>query len=325
MNTLSRALLAACLAFPCAQPGAQSYPSKPVRWIVPAPPGGAFDLLTRALMPPMSASMGQPLVVDNRAAVSGLTGMEAVAKAAPDGYTLLTAGNPQLVFNKHFYAKLPYDPQKDFASVGLISNLIFALYVYESVPARSLKELIAYARANPGKLNYGTGGVGQAFHLAMELLKQRTGADIVHVPYKGNALAIQDFFAGRIEVMLYPPTGQFMAQIKEGKIRALATANDRRLAALPDVPTFEQAGVANLDRDIIGWVGLLVPAGTPGEIVARLNRELGRAAVLPEMAKVYAVMNVEPVQSTPEQMTARMNREIELWGPVIRGLGIALE
>jgi tripartite-type tricarboxylate transporter receptor subunit TctC len=159
----------------------------------------------------------------------------------------------------------------------------------------------------------------------MELLKQRTGADIVHVPYKGNALAIQDFFAGRIEVMLYPPTGQFMAQIKEGKIRALATANDRRLAALPDVPTFEQAGVANLDRDIIGWVGLLVPAGTPGEIVARLNRELGRAAVLPEMAKVYAVMNVEPVQSTPEQMTARMNREIELWGPVIRGLGIALE
>ncbi|MFM9966799.1 MAG: Bug family tripartite tricarboxylate transporter substrate binding protein [Burkholderiales bacterium] len=319
------ALSAALLNLAGTQALAQTYPAKAIRVIVPAAPGGAFDLYARALSAPLGASLGQPLIVDNRAAVSGISGMEFAARAPADGYTLLVAGNPQFIFNKHFYAKLPYDPQKDFAPVGPIATLPFALYVHESVGARSLQEFIAHMKANPGKLNYGSGGVGQAFHLAMELLKQRTGTDIVHVPYKGNAPALQDFFTGRVQVMFYPASSQILGQIKEGKLRALASATDRRIPALPEVPTFDEAGVPGIGRDVMGWVAMFAPAGAPTEIVARLNRDLAAAATQPEVTKTHAGLSALPASGSAEQLAERIGRELALWGPVVKTLGIALE
>jgi tripartite-type tricarboxylate transporter receptor subunit TctC len=328
-NTLmktSAALGAFSLALLTAPPAfAQSYPQKAIRAIVPAAPGGAFDLFARALSGPMSGTLGQPMVVDNRAAVSGISGMEFASNAAPDGYTILVAGNPQFIFNKFFYAKLPYDPQASFSPVGQIATLPFALYVHESVPARTLGEFIGYMKANPGKLNYGSGGVGQAFHLAMELLKQRTGTDIVHVPYKGNAPALQDFFVGRVQVMFYPAAGPILQQIKEGKLRALASATDRRIPTLPDTPTFEEAGVTGIGRDVMGWVAMFTPTGAPREVVTRLNRDLSLAIAQPELAKTYAGLSALQTGGTPEQLAERITRELALWGPLIRNLKIELE
>jgi tripartite-type tricarboxylate transporter receptor subunit TctC len=214
---------------------------------------------------------------------------------------------------------------KDFSAVSQMADLHFALWVHGSVPASSLQELIAYTKANPGKLNYGTGGAGQAFHLAMELLKIRTGIDMVHVPYKGNGPAIQDFIAGRVQAMFYPATGQLMAQMKEGRLRPVAAATDKRMEALPNVPTFSEAGVPGIDSDVMGWVGAFAPAGTPADAVTRLNREIVRVSRLPELAKIYSAQNFVQATTTPQQLQQKMERELNAWGPVIRKLGIQLE
>ena len=236
--------------------------------------------------------------------------------------TLLTAGNSQLVFNTFFYARLPYDPQRDFAPVSLIAKIPPALFVHQTVPARSLQELIAYARANPGRLNYGSAGIGHSTHLSMELLKQRTGADLVHVPYKGLNPGLQDLIAGRIDVMLYSPTEQVMSQVKAGKLRALALASDRRLSTAPDLPTFEEAGLA---LDLAIWMAISAPAGTPGDIVARLNREVVRAAGLPELSRVYESNSLLPATSSPAEVQQLIGREIALWAPIVKSLGIKPE
>jgi tripartite-type tricarboxylate transporter receptor subunit TctC len=301
---------------------AQSYPAKPVRFLVPAAPGGSFDILTRAIAQPLAAALGQPVIVENRAATGGLVALEAAARAAPDGYTLLTAGNSHFVFNKLFYARLPYDPQQDFAPLSLIAKIPPALFVHESVPAKNLEELVAYARANPGKLNYGSAGVGHSTHLSMELIKQRTGADIVHVPYKGLVLGLQDLIAGRIQVMLYSPTAQVMSQVKAGKLRPIALASDRRLGTVPDIHTFAEAG---LPLDLAIWMAMSAPAGTPRDIVGRLNRELVRIVALPELGKIYDANSLVQATSTPEQVIQMINREIELWAPIVRSLGIKPE
>ncbi|MFH1044234.1 MAG: tripartite tricarboxylate transporter substrate binding protein [Pseudomonadota bacterium] len=302
---------------------AQSYPTRPVRVVVPNAAGGAFDTITRAFAPQLSAALGQPIVPDNRPAAGGVAGVEYVAKAVPDGYTLLTAGVSQMVLNKHFYAKLPYDPERDFAPIGMIGDLVFALFVHTSMPANNLQELIAYAKANPGKLNYGSAGVGQSFHLAMELLQQRTGAQMTHVPYKGTAPANQDLIAGRIQVMFSPPNAQMLSYVRDGRLRALASVSRKRLPALPEVPTFDEAGIRNLD--VAGWSAMFSPAGTPKDVVARLNRELVRVLNLPELAKAYDALSMLPASSTPEQLAEKVSREIAMWGPVVKTLGIQLE
>ena len=307
-----------------ATPGAlgQSYPSKPVRIIVPSAPGGSFDILSRALAQPLSVALGQPLIVENRPATGGIVGVEALAKAAPDGYTLLTAGNSHFVFNTFFYAKLPYDPRHDFAAISLVAKIPPALFIHESVPAKTLQEFFAYAKANPGKLNYGSAGVGHSTNLSMELIKQRAGADLVHVPYKGLNLGLQDLIAGRIEAMLYSPTDQVMSQVKAGKLRALALASDRRLRSVPEVPTFAEAG---LPLDLAIWMAIAAPAGTPRDIVARLNREVVRAVGMPELAKVYDSNSLVPTTSSPELVGQMIEKEIEIWAPIIKSLGIKPE
>jgi tripartite-type tricarboxylate transporter receptor subunit TctC len=322
-NPIGRAGLAGLALAACAAAFAQNYPAKAVRFVVPSAPGGSFDLLTRAFGQQVSAGLGQPAIVDNRPASGGNLALELVAKAAPDGYTVLTAGNSQLVFNKFFRVSLPYDAQKDFAPLTFIAKIPFAMYVHPSLPVSSLKELIAYARAQPNRLNYGSAGIGHSFHLVTELLSQRTGIQMVHVPYKGAAPGLQDLVAGRIQVMFYSPTGPVIGLVKEGKIRPIAALSDKRFEGLPDVPTFHEAGVPNLN--VAPWMSMLAPAGTPREIIARLHNEIVRAAQAPELARVYQANSLVPYTSEPQLVSQTIGRELELWGPIIQSLGIKPE
>ena len=307
----------------CGGADAQSYPVKPIRWFVPSAATGAFDNVTRALAPALGAQLGQTLVVENRGGSAGLLGMEQAARAAPDGYTLLTAGTSQMIFNKSFYPKLPYDPQKDFAPISLMADLPIALWVHGSVPVRSLKELVAYAKANPGKLNYGSAGVGHVFHLGLEMFSQRAGIQLTHIPFKGVAPAILEFSAGRIELMFSAATGPLMAQYKAGKIFALVGGADKRMRSLPEVPNFAEAGFPGME--VPNWIGLLAPAGISPDLVSRLNRELIKALAAPEVGKVYEAQSYVVETSTPDQFAKRIARELDTWGPLIKGLGITLE
>ena len=299
---------------------AQGYPSRPIRWVVPSAPGGAYDVIARALAPLMAEDLGQPLVVENRSGAGGIVGLEFTARSEPDGYTIVAGGISQMVLNPLFMPKTPYDTQKDFTPIGLMGDLVMALYVHRAIDAHTLKEFIAYTKAHPGKVYYGSSGIGQSFHLAGEMLKLRTGADLTHVPYKGTSLALQDFFAGRIQMMFYPPSTTILQQIKTGNIRPLAAMSDRRLPNLPDVPTFEEAGVQNLG--VSGWGGVAGPAGLPREIVTRLNQALNKASARPEMVKPYEAMTMQPVRSTPEEMGERIRRDTEFWGAMVNKLGL---
>ena len=298
---------------------AQGYPSKPIRWIVTSTPGGAFDLISRALSQPMSQGLGQSLVIDNRPGAGGIVGLEFVARSPADGYTVVTGGISQLVLEQFFHDKLPYDTVKDFAPVSQIGDLAFALHAHKTLPVRNLKELIDYSKANPGKVFYGSAGIGHSFHLATEMLKQRTGADLTHIPYKGTSPGLKDLFVGRIQIMFYPPSAQIISQIKAGELRPIASASRRRLPELPDVPTFEEAGVANFS--VATWTGLLAPAGTPRDVVARLNAELVKAAETPAAKKGYEAISMVPNTSTPEEFAQLIRRDIAMWGPLIKSLG----
>jgi tripartite-type tricarboxylate transporter receptor subunit TctC len=315
------ALLLGALAVCCSSAFAQSYPTKPIRLIIPSASGGAYDVIARALAPFMSEDLGQPLVIDNRAGAGGIVGLEYASRAEPDGYTLLEAGISQLVLNPLFVSrKVPYDTLKDFTHIGLLGDLVMALYVHHSVNVDSLKGLLDYSKSHPGKINYGSGGVGQSFHLAGEMLKLKTGADLTHVPYKGTAQALQDFYAGRLQMMFYPPSKAVMGQIKSGNIRPLAAMSDKRLPNLPDVPTFDEAGVGNLG--VSGWGGLSGPAGLPRQVVLRVNHALNKASARPEMAKAYEAITMQPIRGTPEDMTERVRHDIEFWKAMVTKLGI---
>jgi len=325
MRALSRAASFLLLALELLAPSAsaQGYPNKPVHWIVPFAAGGTTDVVTRAVASPLAASLGQPVIVENRASAAAITGTEAAAKSAPDGYTLLTTTQGTLVFQKYLYSKLPYDAQRDFAPVSVIANSLVALFVHESVPAKSLNELIAYAKAHPGKLNYGSAGVGQPFHLAMELFNQVTGTKMVHIPYKGNAQFFPDLMAGRLDMIFYPAVEQLLTQVKAGKLRALGAATEQRIASLPDVPTFAELGV----RDFVlkGWIAVVVPAATPKDIVSRLSREIAKSIASPAATKVYGDINMIPASCTPEQLQQMVQTESERWGGLIKLLGISAD
>jgi tripartite-type tricarboxylate transporter receptor subunit TctC len=303
---------------------AQSYPTKPVRWIVPVAPGGIYDVVTRAVAPHLQANLGQPFLVENRASAGGITGLEFVAKAPADGYTILFAAHSQLVFNKYVYSKLPYDPQRDFAPITMMLKFPQALFLNTAVPARSLQELVVYAKANPGTLNYGSAGIGHAWHLGTEMFMQHTGTKMVHVPYKGFAPALQDLLAGRIQLLFYPPSTQMLAFISAGKLRALAATTEKRLGELPDVPTFDELGVPNM-QDIGGWAATVAPAGTPRPIIDRLNKEIVTTLALPEFAALYSKLAVLPGTTTPDEMSRILAQYHETWGPLIRKLDIKEE
>lgn len=312
-----------CAVFMTGIASAQNYPTKPIRWLVPSSATGAFDNVTRALAPTLGAQLGQTLIVENRGGSAGLLGMEQAARATPDGYTLLTAGTSQMIFNKFFYSKLPYDPQKDFAPITLLADLPIALWVHGSIPVRSLKELISYAKAHPGKLNYGSAGVGHVFHLGLEMLSQRTGMHLTHVPYKGVGPAQLEFSAGRIELMFSAATAPMMALYKAGKIYALVGGSDRRMRVLPEVPSFADAGIAGMD--VPNWIGLVAPSGTTTDLVGRLNREFAKALAAPEITKFYDAQSYVVDTSSPDQFAKKIARELDTWGPLIKRLGITLE
>jgi tripartite-type tricarboxylate transporter receptor subunit TctC len=301
---------------------AQTYPSKPIRLVIPFTPGGSTDILGRVVGQSLTEAWGQQVVLDNRAGAGGAIGAEAAARAAPDGYTLFMGHVGTLAVNPALYPKLPYDPIKDFAPITLIAMVTNVLVVHPDVPAKTVQELIALARSKPRQLNYGSGGQGSAAHLAVEYFKLMTKTDIVHIPYKGTVPAVTDLLAGRIALTMtgLPP---LLPQIKAGKIRALAVATAKRVPQLPNVPTIAESGVPGFEAT--QWYGLLAPAGTPREIIDKVHAEIARALTRAEVKKRLETDGADPISMTPAEFAALIKSEIARWGRVIREAAITAE
>src|SRR6266850_482105 len=301
---------------------AQAWPNRPVRLLVPFAAGaGTNDIMARLVGQHLGAGLGQPVVIENRPGAGGIAGTDAAAKAAPDGYTFLMT-NVSLVTSAYLYARLPYDPQKDFVPVTLVATAPLMLVVHPSVAAKSVQELVALAKANPGRLNFGSGGVGSTPHLSGELFKSLAGIDAVHVPYKGGAPALNDLVGGQLSFMIENVPGT-MPFVKGGKLRGLAITSAQRSPLDPALPTMAEAGVAGYE--VVGWNGLVAVAGTPPEIVARLQAEVGKVLRLAEVRERLAALGAEPVGSTPEEFGAFLRAENALWGRIIREKGIRSE
>ncbi len=301
---------------------AQAYPSRPIRIVVPFAAGaGVLDIMARLVGQHLGASLGQQVVIDNRPGAGGIVGAEVVAKAEPDGYTLLM-GNTALVVSPYLYAKLPFEPLADFVPVTLVNSAPLLLVVHPSVPVQSVKELIAYAKARPGQLNYGSGGVGSTPYLATELLKAMAGIDVVHVPYKGGAPALADLVAGQLTFMIENVPGT-MPLVKSGKLRALAITSAQRSPLAPDLPTMAEAGVP--DYEMVGWNGVFVAKGTPAEIVARLNSDLAKVLRLPDVKEQMATLGAEPGGDSTPAFGAFVKAESARWGRIIKERGIRPE
>jgi tripartite-type tricarboxylate transporter receptor subunit TctC len=311
-----RSLLLA-LAFFALQAGAQTYPSKPVRLVNPFPPGGPLDVLGRLLSERLGAALGRPVLVENKPGAAGNVGAAEVAKAAPDGHTVLLTLFSIVTSNPHLYDRLPFDPLEDFAPVTALASSDSVLIVHPSVPAGSLGELIAYAKANPGKLNYASAGKASPGHLTAQLFSRRSGAAFTHVPYKGNAEAIRSVLAGETQMMLTPTTGA-LPHIKAGRLKALAVYLTDRIDELPGVPSLEGFD----QRTLPFWYGMLVPAGTPREIVMRLNAETVKALKDPPVEKKLRAGRIFTIGNTPEEFGAMMREGHAAWGRVIRETGV---
>ena len=298
--------------------GAAGFPSRPVRVIVSSPAGGSPDILARMLAQKMSESVGQQIVVDNRAGAGGTIGAGLASKAAPDGYTLLVGHIGTFGVNSTLYPKLPYDPIRDFQPVTLFAKVPNMMVVNPSVPAKSVKELVALAQGKPGTLNYGSAGNGSAAHLLVEYFRLLTKTDIQHVPYRGTAPALTDLIAGQVSMTItgMPP---LLPHVKTGKIRALGVSTAQRVAQLPDVPTIIEAGVPGYD--VTQWFGLMAPAGTPRPVVMRLHAEVTKALQRPDLRERYAAEATEPVMNSPEEFAAFVASEIARWAPVVRASG----
>jgi len=292
-----------------------------VKFILPFPPGGGTDLLGRLIAEKLAASLGQPVVAENRGGAGGNVGAEAAARSAPDGYTIVLVA-PSLAISPSLYAKLNYDPVSDFAPIGLVASVPNVMVTHPSVPAQNLAEFIALARAKPGGMNFGSGGSGTSNHLAGELLNLVAGIKLVHIPYKGVNLAMNGVLAGEVHlVFIGIPVPA--PHIKAGRLRALAVLAKDRSPILPEVPTAAEAGLP--DFDVTTWYGILAPAGTPRPIVTRLNAELVKIMRSPEMKERLATLATDPLTSTPEEFGAYIKREIAKWGDVIRKAGLKAE
>lgn len=308
---------------PAAPAAAQAYPTKPIRLVVPYTAGGSSDFVARQMAQKMSEGLGQSVVVENKPGVSGITGTEYVARSAPDGYTLALVGMTTHASNAWLYKKLPYDPIKDFApvSVAIVSPLV--LVVNPEVPAKNVQELIAYAKANPGKVNYGSAGVGNTLHLAGELFKSRANIDITHVPYKGASAAMSDLLGGRIQMMI-DLVQTPLPNIQAGKLRALGTTGSQRVALLPDVPTIAEQGLPGFQ--FATWIGIAAPAGTPKPIVDRLHAEMVKALAMPDLQAAFAKQGMQVAPSaSPEAFAQLMKSEHDRLGELIKRAGIQPE
>src|SRR4051812_4184573 len=321
MTRLLTSYVVAALAFATASSQA-AYPEKPIRIVVAYTPAGATDILARTVGQKMTEAWGQPVIIDNRPGANGNIGSEYAAKATPDGYTLLmvTAGTHGI--NPSLYRKLGFDAVKDFEAVSLVAMVPNVFVVNNAVPAKDLKEFIAYVKANPGKFNYGSPGNGSTAHLSMELFKSMTGLQIQHIPYKGSAGVLGDLIGGQIIATMdnMPP---YVPQVKAGKIRAVAVSPTRRSPALPDVPTVAEAGVPGYDSG--AWFGLVAPAHTPKDIVNKLSRETARILKLPDVSARLSDLGAEPVGGTPEQFSAHIKSEIAKWAKVIKDANVELQ
>jgi len=310
------------LALPAAQALAQkSYPNKAIRMIVPFAPGGSNDIMGRLVAAKLTESMGQQVVVDNRPGASGIVGTDLAAKSAPDGYTVLVMSLTFTV-NPSIRSKLPYDTEKDLVPVTLIASAPLILVVHPSLPVKSVKEFIAYAKANPGKLNFGSGGPGSTPHLAGEMLKTMAGLEMIHVPYKGGGPALADLVGGQIQLMLenIPSTLPF---VKSGKLRVLAVTSKKRSPTVPDVPTLDEAALKGYE--LTGWNGLFVPRGTPRAIVNQLHAETVKALAAPDLKERLAAMSAEPGGESPEKFAVFVKAEIRKWAKIAKEAGLKVE
>lgn len=301
---------------------AQSYPAKPVRIVVPFAAGGGTDIVARALGAKLGEALGQTFIVENRAGAAGAIGAEFAAKSAPDGYTLLMGSSGPIVLNPSLQAKLSYDPLRDFTPVALITTMPFLTVVHPSLPVRSVKELIAFAQARPGQLNYASPGSGSSTHLATELFKAMARVDIVHVAYKGVAPATTDLISGQVQ-MLTGDLNTLTPHVKSGRMRPLAVTGAKRSSVMPDLPTIAEAGVPGYEAS--GWFGMLAPAGTLPQIVRRLNGEIVNALASEDLRVRLAGLGGEVAGGTPEQFGDHLRREIAKWSKIIRTLGLKPE
>jgi len=316
-----RALLTGLLLALSLNAYSQEWPSRPIRLILPFPPGGGTDILGRLIAERLSVSLGQPVVTENRGGAGGNVGAEAAARSAPDGYTVVLVA-PSLAISPTLYSKINYDQVKDFAPVSLVATVPNVMITQPSIPAENLQEFIAFAKTKPGALNFGSGGAGTSNHLAGELFNIVAGTKLVHIPYKGVNLAMQDVLSGNVH-LVFIGIPAATPHIKAGKLRALALVAPQRLSALPDVPTVAEAGLK--DFEVTTWYGVLAPAGTPRPIVMRLNSELVKIMHSPELKEKLAASGTEPLTSTPEEFAAYIKREMTKWGDVIRKSGAKVE
>ncbi len=297
---------------------AQAYPSKPIRFVVPYPAGGPLDTVARLLAQKVSESTKQPVIVDNKPGAGGNIGADAVAKALPDGYTILMGAVATHAINPTLYSGIPYDPIKDFAPVTMVASTPNVLIVNPSVPAANVKEFIAYAKANPGKLNFGSGSTGSAGHLAGELFKAMAGVEMTHVPYKGAAPAMQDLIGGQVQLM-FDNLASALGQVRAGKVKALAVTTAKRSALAPDLPTIAESGLPGFD--ISTWFGIFVPAATSREVVGRLHAEFTRALGAPDVRERMLNLGAEPVGNRPEEFAAYIASELVKYARVIKASG----
>jgi tripartite-type tricarboxylate transporter receptor subunit TctC len=301
---------------------AQSYPNKPIRWVVPYPGGGITDSVTRIVTQKMATSLGQPIVVDNRPGANSILGTDIVAKAAPDGYTIVTVIAGHAANATLYQGKLSYDPVKSFAPISLAGIAPLILTVNNNFPAKDVKELIAYAKANPGKVNFGSSGIGAAAHLTTELLKQTAGIDMVHVPFKGTAPALTALMAGDIQILVDVPSS-LMPHARGGKIRALAMFSGKRIQGAPEVPTMAEAGGPPLESST--WVLFLAPAGTPRDIVSRLAAETRKAINESDIRERFNQIGIVAVGNSPEEAGKFLQDEVAKWAKVITAAGVKAE
>ena len=300
---------------------AQSWPQKPIRMVIPYPPGGPTGVMGRLVATKLPELLGQPVIVDNKPGASGQMGAADVAKAAPDGYTFLTNASIHVI-NPHVYSKPMVDPIREFTPVALIGVVPLVMVVPPMQPAKDVKEFIAWAKANPGKVNFASASSASAQHLAGEHFKQVTGIDMQHVPYNGSGPALADLVGGHVQLM-FDSLPSSMSFIRSGKLKALGASSTKRLAVLPDVPTLIEAGVP--DFDLTTWYGVWAPVGTPKDIVARMNAEIVRLVVMPDMKEKLAGLGVEASAFTPEQFAAFNRTEYERWGRIVRAANIKLD
>jgi tripartite-type tricarboxylate transporter receptor subunit TctC len=312
------ALIAAGAALAASPAWSQSYPNKPIRLLVPQAPGGGNDTIARLIGQKVSIALKQQVAVDNRAGAGGLIAADLVAKSPPDGYTLLLGNVATLAVIPNVQKKVPYDPVKDFAPVSLIAQAPLLVVVHPSLPVKSIRQLIAFAKAKPGEINYASNGVGSSTHLATEMFLQMSGTKMVHVPYKGLSLAMTDLLSGQVPLM-FSSAVAMMPHVKLGRLRALAMTGSKRSAAIPDIPTVAEAGVP--DYEAGSWYGIVAPAGTPRPIIDQLNREIVAATKSREIADHLSNEAVIPVGSTPEEFAALIRKDLARIGKVVNAPG----